>query len=115
MDKKPFDDARVRRALSLALDRYEMVKTLGPLTGLDSIAGPMPPGTPWTLSPEELQGLPGFGKDHEANLREAKRLLAEAGYPNGFQTVLTNRAVKLPNIDFGGLCRIGLEEDRCRG
>jgi peptide/nickel transport system substrate-binding protein len=101
VDKKPFDDARVRQALSLALDRYEMVKTLGPLTGLDSIAGPMPPGTPWTLSPEELQALPGFGKDHEANLREAKRLLAEAGYPNGFQTVLTNRAVKLPYIDFG--------------
>src|SRR5215470_1660274 len=101
VDKKPFDDERVRKALSLALDRYEMVKTLGPLTGLDTIAGPMPPGTPWTLSGEELQALPGFGKDHEANLREAKRLLAEAGYPDGFHTVLTNRAVKLPYIDFG--------------
>ncbi len=53
------------------------------------------------LSPEELQALPGFGKDREANLREAKRLLAEAGYPSGFHTVLTNRAVKLPYIDLG--------------
>ena len=43
--------------------------------------------------------MPGFGKDHEANLQEAKRLLAEAGYPNGFKTVLTNRNVKLPYID----------------
>jgi peptide/nickel transport system substrate-binding protein len=34
-------------------------------------------------------------------LNEAKRLLAEAGYPNGFKTVLTNRSVKLPYIDFG--------------
>src|SRR5437879_8566303 len=101
VDKKPFDDARVRQALSLALDRSEMVKTLGPLTGLDTIAGPMLSGTPWTLSPEELQALPGFGKDHEANLREAKRLLAEAGYPNGFKTVLTNRSIKLPYIDMG--------------
>jgi peptide/nickel transport system substrate-binding protein len=53
------------------------------------------------LSPEELQELPGFRRDPEANLWEAKRLLAEAGYPNGLQTVLTNRAVKLPYIDFG--------------
>ena len=43
--------------------------------------------------------MPGFGKDHEANLKEAKRLLAEAGYPNGFKTVLTNRNIKLPYID----------------
>jgi len=45
--------------------------------------------------------LPGYGKDFQANLREAKRLLAEAGYPNGFKMVLTNRNVKLPYIDLG--------------
>jgi peptide/nickel transport system substrate-binding protein len=78
-----------------------MAKTLAPLTSLDTPGGPMPPGTPWTLSAEELQQLPGFGKDHEANLKEARRLMAEAGYPNGFKTVLTNRAVKLPYIDLG--------------
>ncbi len=49
----------------------------------------------------KLQQLPGYGKDYDANLTEAKRLLAEAGYPNGFKTVLMNRAVKLPYIDFG--------------
>jgi len=48
-----------------------------------------------------LQQLPGFSKDYQASLAEAKRLLAEAGYPNGFKTVLSNRAVKLPYIDFG--------------
>jgi peptide/nickel transport system substrate-binding protein len=101
VDKKPFDDERVRRALSLALDRYEMAKTLAPLTSLDTPGGPMPPGTTWTLSAEELQQLPGFGKDHEANLKEARRLMNEAGYPDGFKTVLTNRAVKLPYIDLG--------------
>ena len=53
------------------------------------------------MSPEELQALPGFGKDHEANLKEAKRLLAEAGYADGFKTVLTNRSIKLPYIDMG--------------
>ena len=99
VDKKPFDDERVRKALSLALDRADMAKTLAPLTNLDTVGGLMHPDSPWALSPEELQEMPGFGKDHEANMREAKRLLAEAGYPNGFKTVLTNRNVKLPYID----------------
>jgi peptide/nickel transport system substrate-binding protein len=101
VDKKPFDDERVRRALSLALNRYDMATTLAPLTGLDTVGGPQPPGTLGALPPEELQKLPGFGKDYEASLKEAKRLLAEAGYPNGFKTVLTNRSVKLPYIDLG--------------
>jgi peptide/nickel transport system substrate-binding protein len=99
IDKKPFDDERVRKALSLALDRYDMVKTLRPFTILDAVGGMMHPDSKWSLSEEELQQFPGFGKDHEANLKEAKRLLAEAGYPNGFQTVLTNRNIKLPYID----------------
>lgn len=101
MDKKPFDDERVRKALSLAIDRYDMFKTLAPLTNLHAIGGMMPPESAWALSPEELEALPGFGRDHAANLREGKRLLTEAGYANGFKTVLTNRNVKLPYIDFG--------------
>jgi peptide/nickel transport system substrate-binding protein len=101
VDKKPFDDERVRKALTLALDRYDMSRTLGPITNLDAVGGLLPPGAPWALTPEELQALPGFAKDHEANLKEAKRLLAEAGYPNGFKTVLTNRSIKLPYIDLG--------------
>jgi peptide/nickel transport system substrate-binding protein len=99
VDKKPFDDERVRKALSLALDRYDMVITLRPFTNLDAVGSIMHPDSKWTLSLEELQQFPGFGKDHEANLKEAKRLLAEAGYPNGFKTVLTNRNIKLPYID----------------
>ena len=99
VDKKPFDDERVRKALSLALDRYDMVTTLRPFTILDAVGGMMHPDSKWALSEEELQQFPGYGKDHEANLKEAKRLLAEAGYPNGFQTALTNRNIKLPYID----------------
>ncbi|MGE3539834.1 MAG: ABC transporter substrate-binding protein [Candidatus Tectimicrobiota bacterium] len=101
VEKKPFDDERVRKALTLAIDRYDMARTLAPLTSLDTVGGLIPPGAPWALNSEELQALPGFSKDHAASLREAKRLLAEAGYPNGFQTVLTNRSVKLPYIDLG--------------
>ena len=99
VDKKPFDDERVRKALSLALDRQDMAKTVGPLTGLDTVGGLMHPDSVWALSPEDLEQMPGYSRNHEANLREAKRLLTEAGYPNGFKTVLTNRNVKLPYID----------------
>ena len=39
VDKKPFDDERVRLALTLALDRQDMAKTLAPLTNLDTVGG----------------------------------------------------------------------------
>ncbi len=100
-EAKPFHDALVRRALSLAIDRYDIGKILGPLTGLETPGGIMHPNTKWSLPPEELQKMPGFGPDYEANVKEAKRLLTEAGYPNGFKTALLNRSVKLPYIDFG--------------
>lgn len=99
--KKPYDDERVRKALSLAVNRYTMSKVLDPLTGLSVVGGIIHPDSKFALPPEELQQMPGFGKDHKANIAEAKRLLAEAGYPNGFKTVLSNRALKLPYIDFG--------------
>ena len=97
--KKPFDDERVRKALTLAIDRYDAVKTLSSITNLELVGDLMHPDSPWALSKEELEKLPGYGRDHAASLREAKRLLAEAGYPNGFRTVLTNRNIKMPYID----------------
>lgn len=99
--KKPFDDVRIRKALSLALNRYDMAKTLAPLSGLETVGGLIHPDAEWALSREELEALPGFGKDHEANMAEAKRLLKEAGYEKGLEVKLTNRAVKLPYIDLG--------------
>jgi peptide/nickel transport system substrate-binding protein len=99
VDKKPFDDERVRKALNLAIDRYDLVKTLAPITNLELVGGIMPPINQWALSQEELEAFPGFSRDHAASLREAKRLLAEAGYPNGFKTVLSNRNIKMPYID----------------
>ncbi len=101
VEKKPFDDERVRKALSLAIDRYDMAKVIGPLTGLNIQGGVFHPDTKWALTPEALQQMPGFGKDHDANVKEAKRLLAEAGFPDGFKTSLLNRSMKLPYIDFG--------------
>jgi peptide/nickel transport system substrate-binding protein len=97
---KPFTDVRVRKALTLGIDRYTMGKVLYPLTGLKNVGGLIRPDSEWGMAQAELERLPGFGRDIEKNRAEAKRLLAEAGYPNGLKVTLKNRNVKLPYQDF---------------
>ena len=97
---KPFTDPRVRKAVTLGFDRYTGGKVLYTLTGLRDVGGLMRPGTEWAMPPAELEKLPGFWRDAEKSRAEAKRLLAEAGYPNGFKVVMKNRNVKLPYQDF---------------
>jgi peptide/nickel transport system substrate-binding protein len=113
---KPFNDVRVRRALTLAFDRPIAGRVLSPLASLRDIGGLMRPGTEFALAEPELQTFPGFGKDMEKNRAEAKRLLAEAGYPNGLKFVLKNRNVRVPYIDFGVFAiqewrKIGIEAE----
>jgi peptide/nickel transport system substrate-binding protein len=97
---KPFTDIRVRKALTLGFDRYTAGKVLYGITGLKIVGGLMRPGTDFALPEAELQKLPGFWKDADKSRAEAKRLLAEAGYPNGLKVTLKNRNVKLPYQDF---------------
>jgi len=97
---KPFTDPRVRKALTLGFDRYTASRVLYPLTGLKYVGGLMRAGSDWAMPDADLQKLPGFGKDIEKSRAEARRLLAEAGYPNGLKVVLKNRNVKLPYQDF---------------
>ncbi len=97
---KPFNDVRVRKALTLGFDRYTAGRVLQTLTGLRDVGGLMRPGSEWAMPEPELQKLPGFWKDSEKSRAEARRLLAEAGYPNGLKVVLKNRNVKLPYQDF---------------
>jgi peptide/nickel transport system substrate-binding protein len=98
---KPFNDVRVRKALTLAFDRYTGGRVLSPLASLRDVGGLMRPGTEFAMSDADLQTFPGFGKDMDKNRAEAKRLLAEAGFPNGFKFVLKNRNVRVPYVDFG--------------
>jgi peptide/nickel transport system substrate-binding protein len=97
---KPFNDVRVRKALTLGIDRYTMGKVLYPLTGLKNVGALIRPDSEWGMAPAELEKLPGFWHDAAKSRAEAKRLLAEAGYPNGFKVTLKNRNVKLPYQDF---------------
>jgi peptide/nickel transport system substrate-binding protein len=98
---KPFNDVRVRKALTLGIDRYTAGKVLFPINGLKLVGGSLRPGSEFALPEMELVKLPGFARDIDKSREEARRLLAEAGYPNGLKVVLKNRNIKLPFQDWG--------------
>ncbi len=85
IDEPPFDDPRVRRAMYLAIDREAVVK--GALKGDGTPGTFFKPGVVESLT--ELPGLPGYNPDRSVDIAEAKRLLTEAGYPDGFKVEAT--------------------------
>jgi peptide/nickel transport system substrate-binding protein len=100
-EKKPFDDKRVRRALTLALDRYEASRNLSKITIIRDVAGVQVPGTPYATPPEELKKLAGYWPDIEKSRAEARRLLKEAGVPEGFSFTFKNRGIPHPYEPIG--------------
>lgn len=86
-DRNPMADLRVRQALSLAINRQAITERLlsGQGTPADQFAAPRLPG--------RARGLPPLAFDQE----RARRLLAEAGYPDGFRITIHS-----PNGWFAG-------------
>ncbi len=77
-EKAPFDNVKVRQALNLAVDKKAIIDIVYQGAGV-AAKNPLPP-TIWGYN----NSLP----DSEYNIEKAKQLLAEAGYPNGFETEL---------------------------
>ena len=88
LNKAPFNNVNVRKALSLAIDREYVANTImqGTYSPAYNYVGPNivdAEGMFYDNAVKENGGKPYIGKDYEANLEEAKKALAEAGYPNG--------------------------------
>ena len=85
--REPFTDVRVRKALSLAIDRDYVANVImqGTYSPAYNIVGPgIVDAEEGTMFIDNANGgEPYISEDYEANLEEAKSLLAEAGYPNG--------------------------------
>ena len=83
LKRDAFQDVKVRKALNLAIDRDYVANTImqGTYTTADSIVGPGIVDENGYF--HDNGNAPYISADYEANLAEAKKLLAEAGYPNG--------------------------------
>lgn len=86
VQKKPFDDVRVRRAVSMAIDKATLVEAIYGTAGRTA-KNPLPPTT-WAYN-DSVVDLP-------YDPQQAARLLGEAGYPEGFATELWHMPVTRP-------------------
>jgi dipeptide transport system substrate-binding protein len=84
--KKPFDDVRVRKAISMAIDKKAIIDAVYLSSGV-AAKNPIPPSL-WSYNDTV--------KDDPFDPAAAKRLLAEAGYPNGMETDLWAMPVQRP-------------------
>lgn len=78
MEKEPFNDVRVRQAISHAIDKTQILEGIYEGTGVPAV-GPLAPDV-WGYDPSV--------KPLEYDLEKAKSLLAEAGYADGFSTTI---------------------------
>lgn len=90
VESEPFDDLRVRQAVSMAIDRESAVENI---FGGGELSGPVNPTLgDWALPLEELETLSPYDPE------QAKELLAEAGYPDGFDTTILTTEATGPQV-----------------
>ncbi|MCW5748817.1 MAG: ABC transporter substrate-binding protein, partial [Alphaproteobacteria bacterium] len=79
-DKPPFDDAQVRRAMVLSIDRKAFVDIIA--EGSADIGGAMlpPPAGIWGMSPDFLATVAGYAPDVEKSRAEGRKIMAGLGY-----------------------------------
>ncbi|MBX7146582.1 MAG: ABC transporter substrate-binding protein [Alphaproteobacteria bacterium] len=86
VEKKPFNDKKVRQALNMAIDKTNLIKAVY-LGAATPAVNPIPP-TLWSYNKQV--------KDYSYDPAKAKKLLEEAGYKDGFETTLWYMPVVRP-------------------
>lgn len=99
--KPPFDDPRVRRAVHLAVSKEDLIKAFGTQEQMN-LTRWVPLGDPYATPPDVIAELSGYREDKSADIEEAKKLLAEAGYPDGIKDVDFLVASLPPHADLLG-------------
>ncbi len=79
-DKPPFDNADVRKAMVLAIDRNAFTEIIGQGTNRQGGAMLPPPEGLWGMPPEFLATVAGYGADHEKQRAEGRKMMAALGY-----------------------------------
>jgi peptide/nickel transport system substrate-binding protein len=79
-DKPPFNDAELRRAMALSIDRKAFVDILA--QGKGEIGGVLepPPGGLWGMPADQVAGLPGYDPDVQKNRDQARQIMQKLGY-----------------------------------
>jgi len=79
-EKPPFDNAELRRAMALTLDRKSFIDILTEGTAVQAAAMQPPPGGQWGLPKDMLQTLTGYDPDVTKNRAQARAIMQKLGY-----------------------------------
>ena len=101
MDKKPFDNLKVRLAINHAINKHEIIAQLYQGMGIPA-KNPIPP-TMWSYDDSI--------NEYTYQPEKARQLLQEAGYPDGFETTLWALPVPRPYIPDGQILAVAIQSD----
>jgi peptide/nickel transport system substrate-binding protein len=79
-DSAPFDNAAIRKAMVLTMDRDAFIKILGHGQTIKSGAMLPPPNGVWGMTPDALGKVAGYSPDVAANRAEARKIMESQGY-----------------------------------
>jgi len=96
--QKPFDDPRVRRAINLALNKQGLIEAFSTQEQID-LSRWVPHGGEFATPRDKIATIPGYRADKTQDIADAKKLLADAGFPNGIPGVELLSASVAPHAE----------------